>query len=59
MRYGDRGDRGNRGDTDTGDTGLVSLRPSQKWVTSVTAKTFKKVLKTETIAHSHSYQSQS
>ena len=37
MRYGDRGDRG---DTDTGDTGLVSLRPSQKWVTSVTVITF-------------------
>ena len=34
------GDRGNRGDTDTGDTGLVSLRPSQKWVTSVTVITF-------------------
>ena len=37
MRYGDRG---NWGETDTGDTGLVSLRPSQKWVTSVTVTTF-------------------
>lgn len=40
MRFGDRGDRGNREDTNKGDTGLVSLRPSQKWVISVTVITF-------------------